>query len=99
MPVNIIGSFIEQGKDAIPYYDQVVQYAPFVAGIGALKWYFSGATNTWERNLHGKVIVMTVSSRQRSDNIYLILCRAEPPEWVRLLLNSLLEKELNLYFL
>lgn len=69
MPVNIIGSFIEQGKEAIPYYDEIVQYAPFVAGIGGLKWYFSGASNTWERNLHGKVIVMTVSSRQPFDGL------------------------------
>lgn len=61
MPVNIIASVLKDGKDAIPYYDELAKYVPILATIGSIKWFFSGAINTWERKLHGKVIIMTVS--------------------------------------
>lgn len=59
MPVNIIGSIIINGPSNVPYYDEFKRYAPIIAGLGAIKWFFRGSTNTWERNLHGKVIIMT----------------------------------------
>lgn len=59
MPLNIIGSVLMNGTQGIPYVDTIKKVLPVVGGIGAVKWFFTGTVNTWERNLHGKVIIMT----------------------------------------
>lgn len=59
MPLNILGSVIVNGTQNIPYLDTIKTVLPIAGGIGALKWFFTGTSNTWERNLHGKVIIMT----------------------------------------
>ncbi|KAL6944397.1 hypothetical protein ACO0RG_001133 [Hanseniaspora osmophila] len=59
MPVNIIGSLIIDGPDAIPYYEQITKVLPYATGIGVVKYLFKGRKNTWERNLHGKVYIVT----------------------------------------
>ena len=66
MPLNILGTVVMEGTSAIPYYDHLKVYVPIVAGVGAIKWVFTGASNTWERKLHGKVIIMTVSEKNKS---------------------------------
>lgn len=59
MPINILRTFLAEGKSGVPYYDQIVKYAPPVMGVAATKWFFSGSVNTWDRDMHGKVIIMT----------------------------------------
>ncbi|CEP21819.1 unnamed protein product [Cyberlindnera jadinii] len=59
MPINIIEALVTDGPDAVPGSRFVMKYGPTVAVIGALKWYFHGKTNTWERDLHGKVYMVT----------------------------------------
>jgi NAD(P)-dependent dehydrogenase (short-subunit alcohol dehydrogenase family) len=59
MPINILGSVLVNGTQGIPYIDTIKTVLPIVGGIGAVKWFFTGTVNTWERNLHGKVIIMT----------------------------------------
>ncbi|KAF5093829.1 hypothetical protein D0Z00_003834 [Geotrichum galactomycetum] len=59
MPLNILGSVLINGTQGIPYIDTIKTVLPVVGGIGAVKWFFTGTVNTWERNLHGKVIIMT----------------------------------------
>lgn len=59
MPINIIGTMLVEGPDAIPGWPLIRQYGPPLATGAALKWYFRGRTNTWERNLHGKVYIVT----------------------------------------
>lgn len=61
MPVNFLGALLAEGTSVIPNYDVLKIAIPAVVGVGTLKYYFSGARNTWERKLHGKVILITVS--------------------------------------
>ncbi|ANB11451.1 hypothetical protein AWJ20_4262 [Sugiyamaella lignohabitans] len=59
MPLNFLGSVITEGTGVIPYYDQIKRYGPPLLVTGLLKRYFAGATNTWERDLHGRVVIIT----------------------------------------
>jgi hypothetical protein len=60
MPVNILATAFSEGLDGIPIGWTVVKTAPFLALLYLLKWYFSGATNGSERNMHSKVVMVTV---------------------------------------
>lgn len=59
MPFPLISQVFSEGLDSIPYLPSVVKAAPWLALIYALKWYFSGASNGSERNMHGKVVMVT----------------------------------------
>ncbi|EGW30813.1 uncharacterized protein SPAPADRAFT_156088 [Spathaspora passalidarum NRRL Y-27907] len=63
MPVNFLTSVFFEGPQVIPYWEQIKEYGPTVIPIGvslaALKYYFRGSTNTWERDMHGKVFIVT----------------------------------------
>jgi hypothetical protein len=61
MPVNILASAFAEGLDSIPFGWTVVKVAPFLAVLYLLKWFFNGATNGSERNMHSKVVLVTVS--------------------------------------
>lgn len=61
MPVNFFGSVLSEGTKVIPHYEKTKIVASAIAAVAAIKYYTSGTTNTWERGLHGKVIMMTVS--------------------------------------
>ena len=60
MPVNILATAFDQGLDAVPFGWTIVKTAPVFALIYLLKWYFNGAVNLSERNMHSKVIMVTV---------------------------------------
>ncbi|SCV02544.1 LAMI_0H00386g1_1 [Lachancea mirantina] len=64
MPVNIIGTALIEGTDKIPYYNELKKAFPYVLAISAIKFWSRGATNTWERNLHGKVYILTGATTQ-----------------------------------
>lgn len=59
MPVNFLGSLAVDGPQSIPYWNQIVKFGPYVVTAGIIKRYFSGATNTWERGMHGRVVLVT----------------------------------------
>lgn len=59
MPVNIIGSALLNGPETIPGYHELITYGPILAALGAIKYYFKGSTNTSERDMHGKVYMIT----------------------------------------
>jgi NAD(P)-dependent dehydrogenase (short-subunit alcohol dehydrogenase family) len=59
MPVNFIGAVFFEGTKVIPYYEQIKRYGPYVVGVGLMKRYFMGTSNTWERQLHGRVVLIT----------------------------------------
>lgn len=61
MPVNFFGSVLSEGTKVIPHYEKTKIVASAIAAVAGIKYYTSGTTNTWERGLHGKVIMMTVS--------------------------------------
>ncbi|ODQ64092.1 NAD(P)-binding protein [Nadsonia fulvescens var. elongata DSM 6958] len=59
MPFEFINSVAKGGTSAIPYYSQIRQYGPYIAGLIAIKSYFGGASNSWERDMHGRVVILT----------------------------------------
>ncbi|KAI5957936.1 hypothetical protein KGF57_002744 [Candida theae] len=63
MPVEFLASVLFDGPQVIPYWEQIKQYGPTLIPIATTvalgKYYFRGATNTWERDLHGKVYMIT----------------------------------------
>lgn len=62
MPVNFFSAVLAEGTAVIPHYDILKIAVPVAVGVGTLKYYFGGTANIWERKLHGKVILMTVSA-------------------------------------
>lgn len=60
MPVHIAGKVWEEGIDAIPFGWMLLKVIPVIGVIYLLKLYFNGAVNTSERNMHSKVVMMTV---------------------------------------
>lgn len=59
MPLNIIQTLATEGKDAVPYFDQIAMAVPALGFVSLLKMYFGGSTNTWQRDMHGRVVIMT----------------------------------------
>jgi hypothetical protein len=64
MPVNILAQVVSEGLSSIPLGWTVVKVIPALALLYLLKWFFNGAVNKSERNLHSKVIMVTVSRFQ-----------------------------------
>ena len=59
MPLNFLASVATEGSSAIPHYEFFKKWLPWsVLGMG-VKYYFAGATNTWDRNMHGRVALVT----------------------------------------
>ncbi|KAH7414190.1 hypothetical protein DE146DRAFT_627255 [Phaeosphaeria sp. MPI-PUGE-AT-0046c] len=59
MPVNILATVFAEGLSSIPFGWTVVKVAPVLALLYLLKWYFNGAVNGSERNMHSKVVMVT----------------------------------------
>ncbi len=61
MPVYIAAHGLFDGIGSIPYVLTVLKILPWLLALYVLKIFFGGARNTSERNMHSKVIMMTVS--------------------------------------
>ena len=59
--VNILAQAWSEGLSTVPFGWTFVKIAPIFAVLYALKWFFNGATNGSERNMHSKVVMVTVS--------------------------------------
>lgn len=105
MPINIIGTALVKGTDAIPYYKEIKTLAPYVAVAGAVKYWSRGASNTWERKLHGKVYLVTGATSQGMGTsvvlemarlgAQLIILTRTIDEWTTEWCNDLREKSKN----
>lgn len=60
MPIPIIAHGIQEGISAIPYAWETIKIAPWFLLLGGLKFYAGGASNTSERNMHSRVVMVTV---------------------------------------
>ncbi|PVH13747.1 uncharacterized protein CXQ87_001865 [Candidozyma duobushaemuli] len=59
MPIDIVSTAVFDGPQAIPGWNYLTTYGPAVAVAAATKYYFSGASNTFKRELHGNVYIIT----------------------------------------
>lgn len=65
MPVPLINYVLSEGgvQDAILSYAwPVLKIATWIGALFLVKWYCGGAINTSERNMHGKVVMITVNT-------------------------------------
>lgn len=62
MPLHIGSQAYMNGFDSIPFLWPTIKALPWLGVLYLLKVYFSGASNTSERNMHSKVVMVTVSS-------------------------------------
>jgi hypothetical protein len=60
MPVPLLAEGFNRGLSGIPYAWTILKSLPYLFILYLLKLYFSGAKNTSERVLHGKVVMITV---------------------------------------
>ena len=65
MPIPIVGQILGDGIESIPWamplIRRVLPVLPWLAVLYLVKWYCSGTSNTSERTMHGKVVLVTVS--------------------------------------
>lgn len=59
MPLDYLGALIFDGPENVPGWKYIKTYGPLLALIGGTKFYFGGASNTWEREMHGRVFLIT----------------------------------------
>lgn len=60
MPIPLFADVVFKGKDAVPFALPILKALPWVVLTWVLKWYFGGASNTSERLMHSKVVMITV---------------------------------------
>jgi len=66
MPVNILAQAFSEGLDTIPFGYTALRVAVVSAVLYVLKWFFNGANNGSERNMHSKVVIVTVSNDHKA---------------------------------
>jgi NAD(P)-dependent dehydrogenase (short-subunit alcohol dehydrogenase family) len=59
MPVPLVSNVFKHGFSSIPYLSLAIKVVITIAALYYIKIYFSGASNTSERVLHGKVAIIT----------------------------------------
>ena len=60
MPVYIAVQALADGIDSIPYIWPILKTIPWLGALYLIKLFFSGASNGSERNMHAKVVLVTV---------------------------------------
>ena len=60
MPIPLFGEVLFKGISAVPLGWPIVKAAPWFLLLYILKIYFSGASNSSERLMHSKVVMITV---------------------------------------
>ncbi|KAK6199997.1 uncharacterized protein RJT21DRAFT_5119 [Scheffersomyces amazonensis] len=106
MPVDILTTALFEGTDSVPGWEYIKTYAPLALALGSIKYYFRGATNTWERDLHGKVYLLTGGTSGVGAHIayelamkgaqVILLVRSMEDIWVVDFVNDLREKTNNI---
>ena len=60
MPIPLFADVVFKGVDAVPFAIPILKALPWVVLTWVMKWYFGGASNTSERLMHSKVVMITV---------------------------------------
>jgi hypothetical protein len=60
MPIPLIAEAFYGGVDGIPFLVPALKLAPWIILITAIKLYFGGTSNSSERVMHSKVVMITV---------------------------------------
>lgn len=60
MAIYIIRTAFNDGIGSVPFLWPIVKALPWLFLLWAIKFFFSGVSNKSERNMHGKVVLVTV---------------------------------------
>lgn len=60
MPIPLLADVLSNGIVAIPFAVPVLKALPWLVLLYLLKFYFGGASNSSERLMHSKVVMITV---------------------------------------
>lgn len=63
MPVPVLRQVLTDGLDSVPYASTFLRIALVLGIVYGFKAFFQGASNGSERNMHGKVVMVTVILR------------------------------------
>lgn len=64
MAIYIIRTAFNDGIGSVPFLWPIVKALPWLFLLWAIKFFFSGVSNKSERNMHGKVVLVTVCTVQ-----------------------------------
>lgn len=105
MPIDIISTAYFDGPDAIPGWNFIKTYGPYIAAGAAVKYYFGGSSNTWNRDLHGRVYIITGGTSGLGAQVaydlaikgaqLILLCRSTEDSWTTEFVEDLREKTNN----
>lgn len=105
MPIDIISSAIFDGPETIPGWHYLKVYVPLLATVAATKYYFGGASVNCDRNMHGRVFIVTGgTSGLGAEVVYqlalrgaqvVVLCRSTQDQWTIDYINDMREKTNN----
>lgn len=59
MPINYIANILVKGPENTAGWQYIRKFVPPILLVSLLKLYFNGSSNTWQRDLHGKVYIIT----------------------------------------
>ncbi|KAK9448739.1 uncharacterized protein V1518DRAFT_418074 [Limtongia smithiae] len=59
MPFDIAKAVLTDGVDALRFWPYIRRYGPWIVFIVLLRRYCAGSRNTWARDMHGRVVIMT----------------------------------------
>lgn len=79
MPVPLFNNVLVQGIDSIPFVYPILKAIPWVILTWIMKWYFGGASNSSERMMHSKVVMVTVNQLYETLKYCLTRSRVERP--------------------
>ncbi|KAG0653058.1 putative oxidoreductase [Hyphodiscus hymeniophilus] len=88
MPIHIAAEAFYNGFPNLPSWWTMLQVATVFAVVALLKWYSTGASNSSERNMHGKVVMITggtsgigasVTSNLAERGAQIVLLTHQPP--------------------
>jgi len=66
MALYILQQAFEGGLASVPFLKPLVKLLPWLLLLWIIKWFFAGLMNKSERNMHSKVVLVTVGSHTRS---------------------------------
>ncbi|SGZ58793.1 CIC11C00000001659 [Sungouiella intermedia] len=105
MPIDIISTAYFDGPGAIPGWNFVKNYGPYIATAAAVKYYFGGSSNTWNRDMHGRVFIITGGTSGVGAQVaydlamkgaqLILLCRSTEDAWTSEYVEDLREKTNN----
>ena len=83
MPIHILASAVFEGVTLLPFVISLLKILSVLLSIWLLKVYFGGASNTSERLMHSKVIMITVLETQFPLWVWLTMDRVVRPVLVQ----------------